>query len=148
MLVTMSITRRTRMPPFLRRKCEDLYASTVTFLARLFTLCLPPALLRSNVSPCPDRYLVGVVRPGGLMWGNKKPDTPPAAQPAPSVPAASQNQVNSTPQPQPKAAPAPAILGGETAMATDAMRPMGATGDRSCARLGSSLHVKGEITGK
>jgi len=32
-------------------------------------------------------------------------------------------------------------------MATDAMRPMGATGDRASARLGSSLHVKGEITG-
>jgi cytoskeletal protein CcmA (bactofilin family) len=32
-------------------------------------------------------------------------------------------------------------------MATDALRPMGATGDRSSARLGSSLHVKGEITG-
>jgi cytoskeletal protein CcmA (bactofilin family) len=27
------------------------------------------------------------------------------------------------------------------------MRPLGATGDRSSARLGSSLHVKGEITG-
>jgi cytoskeletal protein CcmA (bactofilin family) len=32
-------------------------------------------------------------------------------------------------------------------MATDAMRPMSATGDRASARLGSSLHVKGEITG-
>jgi cytoskeletal protein CcmA (bactofilin family) len=27
------------------------------------------------------------------------------------------------------------------------MRPLGATGDRATARLGASLHVKGEITG-
>ncbi|HEU0369879.1 MAG TPA: polymer-forming cytoskeletal protein [Candidatus Acidoferrum sp.] len=32
-------------------------------------------------------------------------------------------------------------------MSTDAMRPLGATGDRATARLGASLHVKGEITG-
>ena len=32
-------------------------------------------------------------------------------------------------------------------MSTDAMRPLGATADRSSARLGSSLHVKGEISG-
>ena len=32
-------------------------------------------------------------------------------------------------------------------MSTDAMRPMGATADRATARLGASLHVKGEITG-
>ncbi len=32
-------------------------------------------------------------------------------------------------------------------MSTDAMRPMGATSDRATARLGASLHVKGEITG-
>ena len=32
-------------------------------------------------------------------------------------------------------------------MATDAMRPLGASGGSSSARLGSSLHVKGEITG-
>ena len=32
-------------------------------------------------------------------------------------------------------------------MSTDAMRPLGATADRSTARLGSSLHVKGEISG-
>lgn len=32
-------------------------------------------------------------------------------------------------------------------MSTDAMRPIGATSDRAAARLGSSLHVKGEITG-
>jgi len=32
-------------------------------------------------------------------------------------------------------------------MSTDSMRPLSATGDRSSARLGSSLHVKGEISG-
>ncbi|MGB7435872.1 MAG: polymer-forming cytoskeletal protein [Candidatus Acidiferrum sp.] len=32
-------------------------------------------------------------------------------------------------------------------MSTDAMRPLGATADRASARLGPSLHVKGEITG-
>ena len=32
-------------------------------------------------------------------------------------------------------------------MATDSMRPLSATGDRASARLGSSLHVKGEISG-
>jgi cytoskeletal protein CcmA (bactofilin family) len=80
------------------------------------------------------------------MWGNKKPDTPQAAQPAPAIP--SVPTTNQTPQPQPKAAPAPASSWEEkSAMATDAMRPMGGSGDRASARLGSSLHVKGEITG-
>ena len=32
-------------------------------------------------------------------------------------------------------------------MSTDAMRPLGATADRATARLGASLHVKGEISG-
>jgi len=32
-------------------------------------------------------------------------------------------------------------------MSTDALRPLGATAERAAARLGSSLHVKGEITG-
>jgi cytoskeletal protein CcmA (bactofilin family) len=32
-------------------------------------------------------------------------------------------------------------------MSTDAMRPLGATADRATARLGPSLHVKGEISG-
>jgi len=32
-------------------------------------------------------------------------------------------------------------------MSTDAMRPLGATADRSTARLGPSLHIKGEISG-
>src|SRR6202171_4098285 len=71
------------------------------------------------------------------MWSNKKPDTPPqVAQPEPK---------NSTLNQPPK--PAPATWEGTTAMSTDAMRPLGATADRATARLGSSLHVKGEISG-
>jgi cytoskeletal protein CcmA (bactofilin family) len=70
------------------------------------------------------------------MWGNKKPDTPQAAQPEPK-------NLHSNQPPK----PAPATWEGTTAMSTDAMRPLGATADRATARLGSSLHVKGEITG-
>ena len=74
---------------------------------------------------------------GGSMWGNaKKPETPQVAQPEPK---------NFATNPLPKSAPA--TWEGNTAMSTDAMRPLGATGDRATARLGSSLHVKGEITG-
>ena len=68
------------------------------------------------------------------MWGNKKPETH-TAQPEPKNPEANQ---------APK--PAPATWEGKTAMSTDALRPLGgSTG--ATARLGSSLHVKGEITG-
>lgn len=70
------------------------------------------------------------------MWGNKKPDTPQAAQPE-------QKNLHSNQAPK----PAPATWEGTTAMSTDAMRPLGATADRATARLGSSLHVKGEISG-
>lgn len=70
------------------------------------------------------------------MWGNKKPDTPPTAQPEPT-----KLPVNQPPN------AVPATLEGKSAMSTDAMRPLGATSDRSSARLGSSLHVKGEISG-
>src|SRR6266478_8816226 len=70
------------------------------------------------------------------MWGNdKKPGTPSVAQPEPKNFAVNQNQ-------PPKSAPA--TWEGTTAMSTS---PLGATGDRATARLGSSLHVKGEITG-
>ncbi len=70
------------------------------------------------------------------MWGNdKKPGTPPVAQPEPKNFSVNQNQ-------PPKSAPA--TWEGTTAMSTS---PLGATGDRATARLGSSLHVKGEITG-
>ena len=70
------------------------------------------------------------------MWGNdKKPGTPQVAPPEPKNFAVNQNQ-------PPKSAPA--TWEGTTAMSTS---PLGATGDRATARLGSSLHVKGEITG-
>jgi len=70
------------------------------------------------------------------MWGPKKPDTPQGGQP--------ESKNFSTNQP-PKSAPA--TWEGTTAMSTDAMRPLGATADRSTARLGPSLHIKGEISG-
>jgi len=70
------------------------------------------------------------------MWGNKKPDTPEAAQPE------AKNFPVNPPQKQ-----SAATWEGNTAMSTDAMRPLGATADRSTARLGPSLHIKGEITG-
>jgi len=76
------------------------------------------------------------------MWGNaKKPETPQVAQPEPKNFATNQLNQNQPPK------PAPATWEGTTAMSTDAMRPLGATGDRATARLGASLHVKGEITG-
>jgi cytoskeletal protein CcmA (bactofilin family) len=70
------------------------------------------------------------------MWGNKKPDSPQAAHP----------EAKNLPTNQPLK-PAPAAWEGTTAMSTDAMRPLGATADRAAARLGASLHVKGEISG-
>ena len=70
------------------------------------------------------------------MWSNKKPDTPQAAQP---------ETKNLPVNPPPK--PSAASWEGTTAMSTDAMRPIGATADRATARLGPSLHVKGEISG-
>jgi cytoskeletal protein CcmA (bactofilin family) len=70
------------------------------------------------------------------MWGDKKPDTPQAAQPVPK----------NLPTNQPPK-PAPATWEGTTAMSTDAMRPLGSSPDRASARLGASLHVKGEISG-
>jgi len=76
------------------------------------------------------------------MWGNtKKPETPQLAQPEPRNFATNQSIQNQPPK------PAPATWEGTNAMSTDAMRPLGATGDRATARLGASLNVKGEITG-
>src|SRR5258708_27115633 len=76
------------------------------------------------------------------MWGNKKPETPQAAQvPQAAQPEQKISQSNQAPK------PAPATWEGKTAMSTDALRPLGATADRATARLGASLHVKGEITG-
>jgi cytoskeletal protein CcmA (bactofilin family) len=70
------------------------------------------------------------------MWGNKKPETPQTAQP----------EIKNSPANLPPKTSA-ATWEGTTAMSTDAMRPLGATADRATARLGPSLHIKGEITG-
>jgi cytoskeletal protein CcmA (bactofilin family) len=66
------------------------------------------------------------------MWTGKKPEAP---QPAVS------NQQGTNP---PKALPA---SWEGTSMSTDAMRPLTTPTDRAAARLGASLHVKGEISG-
>jgi cytoskeletal protein CcmA (bactofilin family) len=65
------------------------------------------------------------------MWGNKKSHTPQPVDPEPK-----NWQANLPPK------PAPASWEGTTKMNKDVMRPAGAT-----AHLGSSLHVKGEISG-
>jgi len=71
------------------------------------------------------------------MWGNqKKPETPQVAPPE-----TKNFPVNQAPK------PAPATWEGTNSMSTDAMRPLGATADRATARLGPSLHIKGEISG-
>jgi cytoskeletal protein CcmA (bactofilin family) len=74
------------------------------------------------------------------MWGNKKPDTPQQTQPL-----AHPEPKNLPVNPPPKTSAA--TWEGTSTMSTDAMRPMGATADRATARLGPSLHVKGEISG-
>ena len=70
------------------------------------------------------------------MWGKKKPDTTQAADPEPT-----NLQTNQPPN------PASASWEGTTKMNKDVMRPAGETADRAPSRLGSSLHVKGEISG-
>ena len=70
------------------------------------------------------------------MWGKKKSHTPQAADPEPK-----NWQTNQPPK------PAPASSEGTTKMNKDVMRRAGATAERVMARLGSSLHVKGEISG-
>src|SRR5260370_8635130 len=71
------------------------------------------------------------------MWGNKKSHTPQAADPQPK-----NWQANQPPK------RTPASLGERTTkLNKDVMRPAGATADRATARLGSSLHVKGGISG-
>src|SRR5579863_5816748 len=68
------------------------------------------------------------------MWANKKPETPqPTTANAPEPPA-------------PVAKPASANTEG-IPMSTDAMRPLSSTPSGSTARLGASLHIKGEISG-
>lgn len=66
------------------------------------------------------------------MWGNKKPDAPQSsAEDLPGIP-----------ERKPATAPVEGI-----SMSTDAMRPLNTTPSGATARLGASLHVKGEITG-
>jgi len=70
------------------------------------------------------------------MWGNtKKPEVPQPSVNPPSPPSSGI---------QPK--PAPANREGSS-MSSDAIRPLGPTAAGSTARLGASLHVKGEISG-
>jgi cytoskeletal protein CcmA (bactofilin family) len=70
------------------------------------------------------------------MWGKKKPDTRQAADPEPT-----NLQTNQPPK------PATSSWEGTTKMNKDVMRPAGRTADLAPSRLGSSLHVKGEISG-
>src|SRR5260370_4083644 len=56
------------------------------------------------------------------MWDNKKPDTPLGAVPEPK-----------------------SLLTNKKS--TDTVRPLNSTGDRATGWLGSSLHVKGDVTG-
>src|SRR5882724_5518961 len=70
------------------------------------------------------------------MWGKRKHDTRQAAGPEPT-----NLQTNQPPK------PATAAWEGTTKMNKDVMRPAGRTADLAPSRLGSSLHVKGEISG-
>src|SRR5947199_5343918 len=70
------------------------------------------------------------------MWGNKKPDAPQAGPPGQG------NSISNQPSKS-----ASAAWEDKPVMSTDAMRPLGGTADRGTARLGASLHVKGEISG-
>jgi cytoskeletal protein CcmA (bactofilin family) len=71
------------------------------------------------------------------MWGNKKvePDSPSAVVPA----ASKAPETNST-------KPTSAIVEGKV-MSSDAARPLATAPAGSTARLGASLHIKGEISG-
>jgi cytoskeletal protein CcmA (bactofilin family) len=70
------------------------------------------------------------------MWSNKKPDTPKAADSEPT-------NLQTT---QPTKV-TPAFWERTPRMNNDAIPPAGSTADRATARLGPSLHVKGEISG-
>jgi cytoskeletal protein CcmA (bactofilin family) len=70
------------------------------------------------------------------MWGNKKPEAPQTGHPE------QRNPISNQPSKS-----APAAWEDKPVMSTDAMRPVGGTADRGTARLGASLHVKGEISG-
>jgi len=70
------------------------------------------------------------------MWSNKKPDTPKAED--------SQPTNLQTTQPTKVT---PAFWQRTTKMNNNVIRPTGATADCVMARLGSTMHVKGEISG-
>ncbi len=70
------------------------------------------------------------------MWRDKKPDRPLVTSPEPKGLQA--NQPSKPPQ---------ATLEGTTQISKEAVRPTGAIADSGAARLGPSLHVKGEISG-
>jgi hypothetical protein len=69
------------------------------------------------------------------MWGKKKPDTTRTAEAEPT------NLQTNPPK------PVPASWEGTAKMNKDVMRPAGEIADRAPSRLGSSLHLKGEISG-
>ena len=70
------------------------------------------------------------------MWSKKKSDATQAAELEPK-------NLQTNPPPN----PASATSEGTTRMNKEAMRPGGGTAGRAPSRLGSSLHVKGEISG-
>src|SRR5258705_13495863 len=70
------------------------------------------------------------------MWSKKKPDTTQAADPEPT-----NLQTNQS------AKPATASWEGKIQMNKDMMRPAGGTAHSAPSRLGSSQHLKGEISG-
>jgi cytoskeletal protein CcmA (bactofilin family) len=83
------------------------------------------------------------------MWGNKKHETPqPTIAKIPEVkaPEVKIPEAKGPEKPAPVAKPASEKTE-EKAMSTDAMRPLSTTSSGSTARLGASLHVKGEISG-
>jgi Polymer-forming cytoskeletal len=70
------------------------------------------------------------------MWRDKKPDRPLVTNPEPKDLQANQPSKSSQ-----------ATLEGTTQISKEAVRPTGAIADSGAARLGPSLHVKGEISG-
>ena len=70
------------------------------------------------------------------MWGRKRLETQPAAQPEPK-----NLQLIHEPKPAPLTCEGPAEMGRE------AKQPTGATEDYATSRLGASFRVKGEISG-
>jgi len=70
------------------------------------------------------------------MWGSKKPERPQAADPEPK------NLQTNRPL-----KPTPTVCERTTQVNKDSSCPTGETADRAASRLGSSLHVKGEISG-